>query len=35
MYTVIPKRAFKDENELNRFRDFIQTKISHFKKQKF
>ena len=35
MYTVIPKRAFKDEDELNRFRDLIQAKIAKFKKQKF
>ena len=35
MYTVIPKKAFKDEDEINRFRCLIQENIPNFKKQRF
>jgi hypothetical protein len=35
MCTVIPKRVFKDEDEMNRFRNLIQTKITNYQKQRF
>ena len=35
MYTVVPKRAFKNEDEINQFRKLVQTNITKYKKQRF
>lgn len=34
-YSVMPKRAFRDEDEVNRFRKMVQASIPKYKKQRF
>jgi hypothetical protein len=35
LFTAIPKRALKDEDEMDRFRALLQAKIPKYKKQRF
>lgn len=34
-YSVIPKRAFKNEDEVNRFREMVQAAVPKYDKQRF